>query len=206
MRSWIQGSLGLVASLVATQAMAAAPATAGDALVQAFVRTHAMSASCQKALPGLTQQLLDARSSWVSSLGAAQQAAAEAYAAGKDGKQLEKETRRNTARALGSNALSAAATCIGLLTDLGVTYPAPLGTAMPADRVQHYMDNFAPMALAALQCVRLEGIDVVDAPDGSETWTYRACGRVERVRMAPAGRTWSMDDASRNRLFDALGG
>ncbi len=190
-------------ALAVAPAAATATATRGDR-GQDFVQTQAIAVRCQKTLPGLKLQLQEGRQHWLSTLDAAQLQAAEVYASSKEGKTLGKSVERDASRAFGRNPLSAAATCVGLLAEYGPAHPLPAGTAMPADRVQHYMLHFAPMALARLQCARLEGIDVEAQPDGSETWQYRACGRTESVRMAPLGQGWSMSDADRNRLFDAL--
>ncbi|WP_439448412.1 hypothetical protein [Stenotrophomonas sp. ATs4] len=190
-------------ALAVAPAAATAAATPGDR-GQDFVQTQAIATRCQKTLPGLKLQLQAGRQHWLSTLDAAQLQAAEAYANSKEGKALEKGVERDASRAFGRNPLSAAATCVGLLAEYGPAHPLPVGTAMPADRVQHYMLHFAPMALAQLQCARLEGIGVTAQPDGSEIWQYRACGRTESVRMTPLGQSWSMTDADRNRLFDAL--
>lgn len=190
-------------ALVVASAAATAAATPGDR-GKDFVQTQAIAARCQKTLPGLKLQLREGRQHWLSTLDAAQLQAAETYASSKEGKALEKGVEQDASRAFGRNPLSAAATCVGLLAEYGPPHPLPAGTAMPADRMQHYMLHFAPMALARLQCARLDGIDVTAQPDGSEIWQYRACGRTESVRMAPLGQSWSMSDADRNRLFDAL--
>lgn len=197
----IMACMALATTAVATAATPTAPPADRS---QDFVQTRAIEARCQKSLPGLELQLQEGRKHWLSTLDAAQLQAAEAYAISKEGKALEKGVERDASRAFGHNTLSGAATCVGLLAEYGPAHPLPAGTAMPAERVQHYMLHFAPMALARLQCARLEGIDVTAQSDGSETWQYRACGRTESVRMAPLGQNWSMSDADRNRLFDAL--
>lgn len=167
--------MACVALATTAVATAATPTAPPGDRSQDFVQTRAIEARCQKTLPGLELQLQQGRKHWLSMLDTAQSRAAEAYANSK-----------------------------GLLAEYGPAPPLSAGTAMPADRVQHYMLHFAPMALARLQCARLEGIDVAAQPDGSETWQYRGCGRIESVRMAPLGQSWSMSDADRNRLFDAL--
>ncbi|MGE8453704.1 MAG: hypothetical protein ACN6OP_24480 [Pseudomonadales bacterium] len=191
-------------AFLATDAPAAPPAATSGERAQDFVQTQAISARCQKILPGLKLQLQDGRERWLSTFEPTQLQAAQAYAASKEGKRLGKEVERDASRAFGRNTLSAAATCISLLSEYSPAHPLPTGSAMPAERVQHYMFHFTPMALARLQCARLDGIDVATQADGSETWQYRACGRVETVRMAPVGQSWSMTDADRNRLFEAL--
>lgn len=202
-RNLVIACMALAVAPAAATTAATATATPGDR-GQDFVQTQAIAARCQKTLPGFKLQLQEGRQHWLSTLDAAQLQAAEVYASSKEGKALEKDVERDASRAFGRNPLSAAATCVGLLAEYGPAHPLPAGTAMPTDRVQHYMLHFAPMALARLQCARLEGIDVTAQPDGSETWQYRACGRTESVRMAPLGQSWSMNDADRNRLFDAL--
>lgn len=204
MRNGMRCGLVMACMALTAAAAAASPAATPGDRSQDFVQTQAIAARCQKTLPGLKLQLQEGRQHWLSTLDAAQRQAAETYAGSKEGKALEKGVERDASRAFGRNTLSAAATCVGLLAEYGPAHPLPAGTAMPADRVQHYMLHFAPMALARLQCARLEGIDVTAQPDGSETWQYRACGRTESVRMAPLGQSWSMSDADRNRLFDAL--
>ncbi|WP_363733512.1 hypothetical protein [Stenotrophomonas indicatrix] len=191
-------------AFLATDAPAAPPAATSGERAQDFVQTQAISARCQKILPGLKLQLQDGRERWLSTFEPTQLQAAQAYAASKEGKRLGKEVERDASRAFGRNTLSAAATCISLLSEYSPAHPLPTGSAMPAERVQHYMFHFTPMALARLQCARLDGIDVATQADGSETWQYLACGRVETVRMAPVGQSWSMTDADRNRLFEAL--
>jgi len=204
MRRWIECGLGLVVAFLSAQASAADPGPLNDAQLKAFVRTQAISTRCQKALPGLKPQLLDAHANWVSMLDASQRQAAEAYAGSKDGKKLAKSTDAEASSAFGRNVISAAENCIGLLKKFNVVYPAPPDTAMPADSVKWHQANFAPMVLAALKCARLDGVDAAPAPDGAETWSYRGCGRVETMRVAPDGRLWSMDPASANRLFAAM--
>lgn len=204
MRSRIGHGLVITFAFLATDATAAPPAVTPSDRAQDFVQTQAISARCQKILPGLKLQLLDGRERWLSTFEPAQLQAAQAYAASKEGKQLHKEVERDASRAFGRNTLSAAATCIRLLGDYSPAHPLPAASEMPAEKVQHYMFHFTPMALARLQCARLDGIDVATQADGSETWQYRACGRVETVHMAPAGQSWSMADADRNRLFEAL--
>jgi len=202
-RNLVIACMALAVAPAAATAAATATAMPGDR-GQDFVQTQAIAARCQKSLPGLELQLQEGRKHWLSTLDAAQLQAAEAYASSKEGRTLGKSVERDASRAFGRNTLSAAATCVGLLAEHGPAHPLPSGTAMPADRVQHYMLHFAPMVLARLQCARLDGIDVAAQPDGSETWQYRACGQTESVRMAPLGQSWSMSDADRNRLFDAL--
>ncbi|CAM4354864.1 MULTISPECIES: hypothetical protein [Stenotrophomonas] len=204
MRSRIGYGLVITSAFLATDAPAAPPAATPSDRAQDFVQTQAISARCQKILPGLKLQLQDGRERWLSTFDPAQLQVAQAYAASKEGKRLGNEVERDASRAFGRNTLSAAATCISLLGEYSPAHPLPTGSAMPAERVQHYMFHFTPMALARLQCARLDGIDVATQADGSETWQYRACGRVETVRMAPVGQSWSMTDADRNRLFEAL--
>jgi hypothetical protein len=204
MRSRIGYGLVITSAFLAADATAAQPAATPIDRAQDFVQTQAISAHCQKILPGLKLQLQDGRERWLSTFEPAQRQVAQTYAASKEGKKLEKDVERDASRAFGRNTLSAAATCISLLGEYSPAHPLPTGSAMPAERVQHYMFHFAPMALARLQCARLDGIDVATQADGSETWQYRACGRVETVRMVPAGQSWSMTDADRNRLFEAL--
>lgn len=204
MRSRIGYALVITSAFLVTDATAAQPAATPSDRAQDFVQTQAISARCQKILPGLKLQLQDGRERWLSTFEPAQLQVAQTYAASKEGKKLEKDVERDASRAFGRNTLSAAATCISLLGEYSPAYPLPTGSAMPAERVQHYMFHFTPMALARLQCARLDGIDAATQADGSETWQYRACGRVETVRMVPAGQSWSMTDADRNRLFEAL--
>ena len=204
MRGGMGCGLMMAGLVLATSAVAATPAATPGDRSQDFVQTQAIAGRCQTTLPGLKLQLQEGRQHWLSTLDAAQLQAAEAYAGSKEGKALERAVERDASRAFGRNTLSAAATCVGLLAEYGPAHPLPAGTAMPADRVQHYMLHFAPMALALLQCARLQGIDVTAQPDGSEIWHYRACGRSDSVRMAQLGQSWSMSDADRNRLFDAL--
>jgi len=204
MRSRIGYALVITSAFLAADATAAQPAATPSDRAQDFVQTQAISARCQKILPGLKLQLQDGRERWLSTFEPAQLQVAQTYAASKEGKKLEMDVERDASRAFGRNTLSAAATCISLLGEYSPAHPLPTGSAMPAERVQHYMFHFTPMALARLQCARLDGIDVATQADGSEAWQYRACGRVETVRMAPAGQSWSMTDADRNRLFEAL--
>ncbi|QSX74549.1 hypothetical protein HIV01_015405 [Lysobacter arenosi] len=197
-------SFGIAAAFFSAQASAADLAPLNDEQLQAFVRMQALSDRCQKKLPGLKPQLLDARGKWLAVAYAAQLQAAEVYAKSKDGKRLAKDTDTSAFKAFDRNVLSAAATCIALLKDYDVAYPSPVATAVPADKVQWHLDNFAPMVLAALKCSRLDAIDVAPTPNGEETWTYRGCGRTELVRVAPAGEAWPMDGATADRLFAAM--
>jgi len=196
--------LSVAVAAASPQASAAGPAPVTE-LSQAFVQTQAMSARCQKTLPGLKPQLLDARAAWTSMLDAHQLQAAEAYGQSKEGKNFAKALAKGLSKGFDVSVISAAETCVGLLKFYRVSYPAPVGTSIPADKVKWHLDNFTPMVLSALQCARLDGIDVAAAPDGVEVWSYRGCGRTETLNVAPPpDQGWPMDNASADRLFATM--
>lgn len=204
MRKWIEYGFGIVVAFVSAHALAADPQAVDDRWARLFVRTQAISERCQIEVPGLKPQLRAARGPWLSARDATELQAFEVFAKSKDGKKLARATDAEAFKAFEHNVMSAAATCIGLLKDYGVAYPSPSGTAVPAREVAWHLENFAPMVLAALKCARLDGIDVAAAPNGEEIWSYRGCGRVESVHVAPSGESWPMDGASADRLFAAM--
>jgi hypothetical protein len=147
-------------------------------------RRHRRSPRAQKSLPGLKLQLQEGRA-LLSTLDAAQLQAARGHASSKEGR-TGKSVERDASRAFGRNTLSAAATCVGLLAEYG---PAllPSGTAMPADRVQHYMLHFAPM-VPARRSARAWTASTDRPARWLETWQYRACGQTESSAWPRSGR------------------
>lgn len=193
-------------------AFASMPAWSADAAPgammmtsQDFVRSQATSKRCDRKLPGLKPQMAQARAQWLSTLDASQLQAAQSYADGKEGRKLAKAADTEAFLAFDRNILSAAFTCIGMLKGYGAgPYPQPTGTAMAADKVKWHLDNFAPMVLSSLKCARLDAIDVAQAANGAETWTYRGCGRIETVPMVQDGGVLSMDNPTADRLFATM--
>lgn len=204
MRRLIGSALSIAIAITSVQGSA----TGTDPLTevaQAVVLTQTMSARCEKSLPGLKPQLQDARTTWTSMLSADQLQAGEAYEQSKDGKRFAKALANGLSRGFNESVIAAAETCIGLLKFYRVSYPTPVGTSMPADKVKWHLDNFAPLVLSALKCARLDGIDVAAAPDGTEVWSYRGCGRTETLNVAPpSDQRWPMDDAIADRLFATM--
>ncbi|KRD75526.1 hypothetical protein [Lysobacter sp. Root983] len=169
----------------------------------------AFADNCKQVAPALSKQVDSALAAWQAGIPQDRLAPLRDYARSKQGQRQMKFVGIAITSANGGNKLIASYQCVDKINDWGQpTYPQVSGSQLDSEAGKAIVSSIAPLALARLDCLVLDGVeaDAIPAPAQSkegqavptEKWRFSACGRTHVVGIDQRGGRYGL--AAKDRI------